>query len=502
METVEGARCNSWCDRGRARLRRRADERNGSHSVRQPKFETGEGSKPRGGRSGVVGRHIWSRSAPNSRVGTFSRAVPISSRLSPATPSAASCSTAMSMSCRSAIARNGQSTRSAARSPKGRIWGRGSIDMKSGVAFVARRSARHPQGRLPPRGANRLPLRRRRRGGRLRLDRRGQALRPRQGRHHHRTDLGQSPRRRRGPRVAARDHSGQERAFGMAVQRHLSSEGRTRPSRARRECGRLYRALLEQLRELERDWATTKGHPLVPPGVNSLHVGAVVIGSSPGPDGRPTILSNLAITPDCAAIDIDLKFLPQETKEQVRADFEAFVHHWAQQYSWLRDHPPKVQLGPLRSPLPSAEHAAHHPLGRRTFRGRAQAPGQGDRNHRLHCGLRRCALRWRRHAVRHLRLFWRRLPRQGRIRRCREPHRDDQADRRFHRRLVRRNREIAVPEPGARARLRSITDAIGPLSARSRRLRSSPPACGLAGRRACRRQLCPQLRGRRRAQCA
>jgi hypothetical protein len=64
-----------------------------------------------------------------------------------------------------------------------------------------------------------------------------------------------------------------------------------------------------------------------------------------------------AITPDCAAIDIDLKFLPQETKEQVSVDFEAFVHNRAQQYSWLREHPPGVQwdlyglhLLPLNTP--------------------------------------------------------------------------------------------------------------------------------------------------------
>jgi acetylornithine deacetylase/succinyl-diaminopimelate desuccinylase family protein len=119
---------------------------------------------------------------------------------------------------------------------------------------------------------------------------------------------------------------------------------------------------IEQLRELERDWATTKSHPLLPPGVNSLHVGAVVIGSGPGPDGRPTILSNPAITPDCAAIDIDLKFLPQETKEQVRADFEAFVHHWAQQYSWLREHPPRIQWDLYGLHFPPLNTPPDHPL--------------------------------------------------------------------------------------------------------------------------------------------
>jgi acetylornithine deacetylase len=129
---------------------------------------------------------------------------------------------------------------------------------------------------------------------------------------------------------------------------------------------------IEQLRELERDWATTKSHPLLPPGVNSLHVGAVVIGAAPGPDGRPTILSNPAITPDCAAIDIDLKFLPQETKEQVRADFEAFVHHWAQQYSWLRANPPQVHWDLYGLHFPPLNTPVDHPLIQSVVAGRGR----------------------------------------------------------------------------------------------------------------------------------
>jgi acetylornithine deacetylase/succinyl-diaminopimelate desuccinylase family protein len=121
---------------------------------------------------------------------------------------------------------------------------------------------------------------------------------------------------------------------------------------------------IEQLRELERDWAMTKSHPLLPPGMNTIHIGVLVAGSSPGPDGRPTDLGNPAITPDAAAIDIDLKFLPHETKAQVRRDFEAFVHHFAQQYSWLRENPPKViwDLGGLH--FPPLNTPVDHPLVR------------------------------------------------------------------------------------------------------------------------------------------
>jgi acetylornithine deacetylase/succinyl-diaminopimelate desuccinylase family protein len=127
---------------------------------------------------------------------------------------------------------------------------------------------------------------------------------------------------------------------------------------------------LEQLRELERDWAITKSHPLVPPGVNTLHVGAVMVGAAADKDGRPTILSNLAITPDCAAIDIDLKFLPNETKEQVRADFEAFVHHWAQQYTWLRTHPPVVRWDLYGLHFPPLNTPVDHPLVKSLIAGR------------------------------------------------------------------------------------------------------------------------------------
>ena len=202
---------------------------------------------------------------------------------------------------------------------------------------------------------------------------------------------------------------------------------------------------IEQLRELERDWATTKYHPLLPPGVNSLHVGAVVAGASPGPDGRPTILSNPAITPDCAAIDIDLKFLPHETKEQVRADFESFVHNWAQQYSWLRSHPPQIRwdLSGLAFPTPQYSH--------RSFPGakpgsRPETTRQRDRNCRIRRRLRCSALRRRWRPLRHLWVLRRRFPRRRRICRDREPRRDGQTHRGRHHRLVWRRASLSAPE--------------------------------------------------------
>jgi len=113
------------------------------------------------------------------------------------------------------------------------------------------------------------------------------------------------------------------------------------------------------VQQLEHDWTTRKrAHPLLPPGVNTIHPGVMLCGSGVGADGLPHLLSNPAIIPDIAVIDFDLKFLPNETSAQIRREFEAFVHAFAQQDSWLRQHPPTVQwdlyglhFPPLNTPV-------------------------------------------------------------------------------------------------------------------------------------------------------
>jgi len=105
--------------------------------------------------------------------------------------------------------------------------------------------------------------------------------------------------------------------------------------------------------QLERDWGRRKpAHPLLPPGINTINPGVVQIGSGLGGDGLPEIMGNPAITPDVAVIDFDFKFLPTEISQQVREEFEDFVHHWAMQDTWLREHPPIVEwnLGGLHFP--------------------------------------------------------------------------------------------------------------------------------------------------------
>jgi acetylornithine deacetylase/succinyl-diaminopimelate desuccinylase family protein len=132
---------------------------------------------------------------------------------------------------------------------------------------------------------------------------------------------------------------------------------------------------LAAVRELERDWTTRKpAHPLLPPGVNTISPGVMLAGAGMGANGLPQILTNPAIIPDVAVIDFDIKFLPNETSVQIRAEFEGFVQAFSQQDSWLRDHPITVQweLGGLH--FPPLNTPTDHALVRTLIQSRA---GQG-----------------------------------------------------------------------------------------------------------------------------
>lgn len=115
--------------------------------------------------------------------------------------------------------------------------------------------------------------------------------------------------------------------------------------------------------QLERDWGRRKpAHPLLPPGVNTISPSVVRAGSGLGDDGLPAVMGNLAITPDVAVVDLDFKFLPTETSAQVREEFEGFVHHWAMQDTWLREHPPTVEWDLAGLHFPPFDTPLDHPL--------------------------------------------------------------------------------------------------------------------------------------------
>lgn len=119
---------------------------------------------------------------------------------------------------------------------------------------------------------------------------------------------------------------------------------------------------LAALREFESIRCRTSDHPLMPAGLNTINPGVIRGGVGLGPDGLPIIMTNPAIIPDAVVIDLDYKFLPQEDPDAVRKEFEDFLHHFSQQDRWLRDHPVSVEwkLGGLY--FPPMDTPVDHPL--------------------------------------------------------------------------------------------------------------------------------------------
>ena len=116
------------------------------------------------------------------------------------------------------------------------------------------------------------------------------------------------------------------------------------------------------LGELEREWALSKRHPLLPPGAATLNPGVIVGGAGLGADGRPTVITNPAMIPDTCAVDIDFKYLPTYSFEEAKGEFESYLSAFCQGDPWLREHPPTLtwHLGNINFPPVSTPD--DHPL--------------------------------------------------------------------------------------------------------------------------------------------
>ena len=119
---------------------------------------------------------------------------------------------------------------------------------------------------------------------------------------------------------------------------------------------------LNAVRELEREWALYKHHPLLPPGITTINPGVIHGGVGLGENGLPIVTTNPAMIPDTCVIDFDLKFLPTETFDDVRTEFEAFVDAFAKTDPWLKKNPPKLQWHLANIDFPPVSTGADHPL--------------------------------------------------------------------------------------------------------------------------------------------
>lgn len=120
--------------------------------------------------------------------------------------------------------------------------------------------------------------------------------------------------------------------------------------------------LVTAIQDLERQWVNRKSHPLFPPGYNSILPAIFIAGPGGGQDGQLNVVNNPGTMANYCAIEYNIWYYPNEPCEQVKAEFEAFVHAVCQTDEWLREHPPKLTWGLRHVTFPAFETAPEHPF--------------------------------------------------------------------------------------------------------------------------------------------
>ncbi|WP_339228037.1 ArgE/DapE family deacylase [Oceanobacillus sp. FSL K6-2867] len=97
--------------------------------------------------------------------------------------------------------------------------------------------------------------------------------------------------------------------------------------------------IIPALTDLERQWAVFKTHELVPPGACNINVFRMEGGS------------NSFILPNRCDAYITVTYLPNEKKANVIREIEEHIQRSASVDAWLRENPPKVEWGPAEFPV-------------------------------------------------------------------------------------------------------------------------------------------------------
>lgn len=119
--------------------------------------------------------------------------------------------------------------------------------------------------------------------------------------------------------------------------------------------------ILQVTSELEKDWGLMKRHPLLPPGANGINPGVMLAGAGVK-NGIPETMTNPAIIPDYCVIEYDIKYLPTENSEDIKKEFEAAVHSTTITDSWLRENPPLIEWGVRGVDFPPVNTALDHDI--------------------------------------------------------------------------------------------------------------------------------------------
>ena len=119
--------------------------------------------------------------------------------------------------------------------------------------------------------------------------------------------------------------------------------------------------LVVALQELERQWANTKRHPILPPGYDTLSPGIIVGGPGGGSEGRLNLFSNAGTAPNYCSVEYNMWFYPDESFDDVRAEVEAVVDAVSSIDPWLREHPPRLTWKLGRIYFPALDVPLDHP---------------------------------------------------------------------------------------------------------------------------------------------
>lgn len=120
--------------------------------------------------------------------------------------------------------------------------------------------------------------------------------------------------------------------------------------------------ILQAVQELERHWGVYKVHPLMPKGITTINIGVVLGGTGGGQNGMPNLIGSPSTFPDYCSTLLSLKYLPSERTEEVKAEFEDYIRRVAQADPWLREHPPEIEWGISGVAFPPADTSPEHPV--------------------------------------------------------------------------------------------------------------------------------------------
>jgi acetylornithine deacetylase/succinyl-diaminopimelate desuccinylase family protein len=120
--------------------------------------------------------------------------------------------------------------------------------------------------------------------------------------------------------------------------------------------------VISALQELERQWANLRGHPMLPPGFNTLLPGIISGGPGGGKDGQINLVANPGTSPNYCSVEYNVWFLPQETFEEIRDEIEGYVADVCRTDPWLRDHPPRFTWKLRNIYFPPVDTSPDHPF--------------------------------------------------------------------------------------------------------------------------------------------